>query len=369
MSPSSSFTPAGFPSSSPSTFRRSTYETNAASRSFCSVASSRPPLSRLRSSAPPTHFRRKSSRRSRIPIRPSVSAPRPRSRTPAPRRSSPSSLRSRTRTRSSRAPPPRRSPGSERRACPPSQRRSSRSPRPSAPAPRSRSGSSAPGPPRGAGLLRALADPDAYVRWCAANALGAAGLASEPSSPRSASPSRRGRGREAGRRARARTARPAGMAARPVVGRDARDDREAHAAPDARAPRAGRVDRPRPRTGRSRGRAHGASPTRGRGARHGRDALRGRVDDEARLRRVGPEARGGGPARPRRAIPDAGTLPEQPERLRITPRMVLSHTSGLPNWRKGGEERDGPLPVIAEPGSRFGYPARRCSCSSGSSRR
>jgi CubicO group peptidase (beta-lactamase class C family) len=35
--------------------------------------------------------------------------------------------------------------------------------------------------------------------------------------------------------------------------------------------------------------------------------------------------------------------------------MVLSHTSGLPNWRKGGEERDGPLPVLAEPGSRFGY--------------
>ena len=55
------------------------------------------------------------------------------------------------------------------------------------------------------------------------------------------------------------------------------------------------------------------------------------------------------------AIPDAGTLPSQPERLRITPRMVLSHTSGLPNWRKGGEERDGPLPVVAEPGSRFGY--------------
>lgn len=54
-------------------------------------------------------------------------------------------------------------------------------------------------------------------------------------------------------------------------------------------------------------------------------------------------------------IPDAGTLPVQPERLRITPRIILSHTSGLPNWRKGGEERDGPLPVIAEPGSRFGY--------------
>lgn len=54
-------------------------------------------------------------------------------------------------------------------------------------------------------------------------------------------------------------------------------------------------------------------------------------------------------------LPDAGTLPVQPERLRITPRMVLSHTSGLPNWRKGGEERDGPVPLIAAPGSRFGY--------------
>lgn len=48
-------------------------------------------------------------------------------------------------------------------------------------------------------------------------------------------------------------------------------------------------------------------------------------------------------------------VPFQEERRRITPRMVLSHTSGLPNWRKGGEERDGPLPVLFSPGSRFGY--------------
>ncbi len=48
-------------------------------------------------------------------------------------------------------------------------------------------------------------------------------------------------------------------------------------------------------------------------------------------------------------------VPFQEERLRITPRMALSHTSGLPNWRKGGEERDGPLPVLFTPGSRFGY--------------
>lgn len=48
-------------------------------------------------------------------------------------------------------------------------------------------------------------------------------------------------------------------------------------------------------------------------------------------------------------------LPEQAERRLITPRMILSHSSGLPNWRKGEEERDGPLPVLFAPGSRFGY--------------
>ncbi len=39
----------------------------------------------------------------------------------------------------------------------------------------------------------------------------------------------------------------------------------------------------------------------------------------------------------------------------ITARMVLTHTSGMPNWRKGGEERDGPLPVYFKPGTRFSY--------------
>jgi CubicO group peptidase (beta-lactamase class C family) len=48
-------------------------------------------------------------------------------------------------------------------------------------------------------------------------------------------------------------------------------------------------------------------------------------------------------------------LPHQPIRKDITARMILSHTSGLPNWRKGEEERDGPLPVQFSPGSRFGY--------------
>jgi CubicO group peptidase (beta-lactamase class C family) len=45
----------------------------------------------------------------------------------------------------------------------------------------------------------------------------------------------------------------------------------------------------------------------------------------------------------------------QPGREQITARMVMSHTTGMPNWRKGGEESDGPLPVLFPPGSTFGY--------------
>jgi CubicO group peptidase (beta-lactamase class C family) len=48
-------------------------------------------------------------------------------------------------------------------------------------------------------------------------------------------------------------------------------------------------------------------------------------------------------------------VPDQPERRRVTARMVLSHTAGFPNWRPGGEEREGPLPLQFEPGLRFGY--------------
>jgi CubicO group peptidase (beta-lactamase class C family) len=47
--------------------------------------------------------------------------------------------------------------------------------------------------------------------------------------------------------------------------------------------------------------------------------------------------------------------PEEADLARITARMALSHTSGLPNWRKGDEERDGPLTVKFVPGSRFSY--------------
>jgi CubicO group peptidase (beta-lactamase class C family) len=48
-------------------------------------------------------------------------------------------------------------------------------------------------------------------------------------------------------------------------------------------------------------------------------------------------------------------LAGQPGAELITARMVLAHTTGLPNWRKGGEERGGPVPVRFLPGTRFGY--------------
>jgi CubicO group peptidase (beta-lactamase class C family) len=39
----------------------------------------------------------------------------------------------------------------------------------------------------------------------------------------------------------------------------------------------------------------------------------------------------------------------------ITARMILCHTSGLPNWRKGEEETGGPLPIYFKPGTKFSY--------------
>lgn len=48
-------------------------------------------------------------------------------------------------------------------------------------------------------------------------------------------------------------------------------------------------------------------------------------------------------------------VPDLPEKRLVTARMLLSHTSGYPNWRPGGEEREGPLPLLFRPGSRFGY--------------
>jgi CubicO group peptidase (beta-lactamase class C family) len=40
---------------------------------------------------------------------------------------------------------------------------------------------------------------------------------------------------------------------------------------------------------------------------------------------------------------------------KVTARMILSHTGGFPNWRKGEEEREGPLPIYFAPGERFSY--------------
>lgn len=52
---------------------------------------------------------------------------------------------------------------------------------------------------------------------------------------------------------------------------------------------------------------------------------------------------------------DKPYLPEEPRHRRITARMVLSHTTGFPNWRTNGWEQGGPLPLLHEPGTRFTY--------------
>ncbi|MBW7888810.1 MAG: serine hydrolase, partial [Bacteroidetes bacterium] len=39
----------------------------------------------------------------------------------------------------------------------------------------------------------------------------------------------------------------------------------------------------------------------------------------------------------------------------ITARMVLTHSSGLPNWRNGSEETDGPISMYFSPGLKFQY--------------
>jgi CubicO group peptidase (beta-lactamase class C family) len=45
--------------------------------------------------------------------------------------------------------------------------------------------------------------------------------------------------------------------------------------------------------------------------------------------------------------------PEEPATSKITARMVLTHTSGLPNWRQGGDSA--PLYLLNPPGREFGY--------------
>ena len=48
---------------------------------------------------------------------------------------------------------------------------------------------------------------------------------------------------------------------------------------------------------------------------------------------------------------DKPYLPNEPLHKLITARMVLTHATGFPNWRKRGE----PLRVLFKPGSKFGY--------------
>ena len=46
---------------------------------------------------------------------------------------------------------------------------------------------------------------------------------------------------------------------------------------------------------------------------------------------------------------------DEPRQRRITAEMTLSHTSGLPNWRRGGWRSDSPLSLAFDPGAKFRY--------------
>ena len=48
-------------------------------------------------------------------------------------------------------------------------------------------------------------------------------------------------------------------------------------------------------------------------------------------------------------------LKEEPRQREITARMVLSHTSGLPNWRRGGWRSGGAMSLAFDPGTQFQY--------------
>ncbi len=52
---------------------------------------------------------------------------------------------------------------------------------------------------------------------------------------------------------------------------------------------------------------------------------------------------------------DQPYLPDEPRHRRITARMVLTHTTGFPNWRTNGWQNGGPLPLLYDPGTRFTY--------------
>jgi CubicO group peptidase (beta-lactamase class C family) len=57
--------------------------------------------------------------------------------------------------------------------------------------------------------------------------------------------------------------------------------------------------------------------------------------------------------KPLAEYPEYRDIADDPRHLKITPRMLLSHTSGLPNFRQ--LNRDGKLNINFEPGSRYAY--------------
>ncbi|MDN5781262.1 MAG: beta-lactamase family protein [Luteimonas sp.] len=62
--------------------------------------------------------------------------------------------------------------------------------------------------------------------------------------------------------------------------------------------------------------------------------------------------------RPLPDYPEYADLAGDPRWREITPRMLLSHTSGFPNWRfytARGVDEDGKLFINQEPGARYGY--------------
>jgi len=54
-------------------------------------------------------------------------------------------------------------------------------------------------------------------------------------------------------------------------------------------------------------------------------------------------------------LPEKFICEDEDYQKQITARMILSHTSGLPNWRKGSEENESPLPIYFKPGTKFQY--------------
>ena len=52
---------------------------------------------------------------------------------------------------------------------------------------------------------------------------------------------------------------------------------------------------------------------------------------------------------------DKPYIPDDPRHEEISAKMVLTHTTGFPNWRKGGWRSGNPLAVRFQPGAKFGY--------------